>query len=57
MWIIEAWIFSLFPRGIFAIGQGEKRHQYLLWLRRTVIFGTLLSVAVRILWALFTKRP
>jgi hypothetical protein len=56
MWVAEYWILKLFPRGTFAIGQGERRHQFFLYLRRTVLFGSLLSVLIRVLWALFTKR-
>ena len=44
MGVAEYWILKLFPRGTFAIGQGEKRHQFFMYLRRTVIFGTVLSI-------------
>jgi hypothetical protein len=55
--VAEYWILRLFPRGTFAIGTGERRHQFFLYLRRTVIFGTVLSVLVRVLWTWFTKHP
>jgi hypothetical protein len=57
MWVGEYFVFKLFPRGTFAIGQGEKRHQFFIYLRRTVIFGTLLSILVRALWTWFAKHP
>ena len=57
MAVAEYWILKLFPRGTFAIGQGERRHQFFIYLRRTVIVGTLISVLVRVLWTLFTKHP
>jgi hypothetical protein len=57
MWVAEYFIFQLFPRGTFAIGQGEKRHQFFIYLRRTVVFGTLLSILVRALWTWFAKHP
>ena len=57
MWVAEYFIFQLFPRGTFAIGQGEKRHQFFIYVRRTVIFGSLLSVVTRVLWVLFTRHP
>ncbi len=56
MWVAEYFIFKLFPRGTFAIGQGERRHQFFVYIRRTVIFGTLLSVLVRALWTWFAKH-
>jgi hypothetical protein len=55
-WIVGCWILKVFPRGTFAIGQGERRHQYFLYLRRTVIFGSMLSIAIRVLWVWFTKH-
>ena len=57
MGVAEYWILKLFPRGTFAIGQGERRHQFFVYIRRTVMFGTLLSVLVRVLWVWFTKHP
>lgn len=57
MGVAEYWILKLFPRGTFAIGQGERRHQFFIYIRRTVIFGTVLSVLVRVLWVWFTKHP
>ncbi len=57
MGVAEYWVLKLFPRGTFAIGQGERRHQFFVYLRRTVIFGTVLSVLVRALWTWFTKHP
>jgi hypothetical protein len=57
MWVAEYFVLKLFPRGTFAIGQGEKRHQFFIYLRRTVIFGTLLSILVRALWTWFAKHP
>src|SRR5882672_2700623 len=57
MWAAEYWILKLFPRGTFAIGQIERRHQFFIYIRRTVIVGSLLSVLIRVLWVLFTKHP
>jgi hypothetical protein len=50
----EYWILKLFPRGTFAIGQGERRHQFFIYTRRTVLVGCILSVALRLFWGLFT---
>jgi hypothetical protein len=56
-WIAGYWILKVFPRGTFATGQGERRHQFLVYLRRTVIFGTILSVLVRAFFIWFTPHP
>jgi hypothetical protein len=56
MWATEYWILKIFPRGIFAVGQGEKRHQFFIYVRRSVILGTAISVLVRILWVWFASR-
>jgi hypothetical protein len=53
--VAEYWILKLFPRGTFSIGQGERRHQFLVYIRRSVIFATVLSVCVRALWTWFAK--
>jgi hypothetical protein len=55
MAVAEYWILKLFPRGTFAIGQGEKRHQFFIYIRRTVIVGSLLSVVIRVLWVWLAK--
>jgi hypothetical protein len=57
MWVAEYFVFQLFPRGTFAIGQGERQHQFFIYVRRTVIFGSILSVLIRLLWVWFTKHP
>jgi hypothetical protein len=57
MWVAEYFVFQLFPRGTFAIGQGERRHQFFIYIRRTVIVGSLLSILIRLLWTWFTKHP
>ncbi len=57
MWVAEYFVFRLFPRGTFAIGQGERRHQFFIYVRRTVIVGSLLSILIRVLWVWFTKHP
>jgi hypothetical protein len=57
MGVAEYWILKLFPRGTFAIGQGEKRYQFFVYVRRTVLFGSLLSVLIRVLWVWFAKYP
>jgi hypothetical protein len=54
MWTAEYWILKLFPRGTFAIGQGERRHQFFIYMRRTVLTGVALSALLRGLWMLFT---
>jgi len=56
MWVAEYFILKLFPRGTFALGQGERRHQFFIYVRRTVLFGSFLSVIIRVLWVLFTKH-
>lgn len=53
MWTAEYWILKVFPRGTFAIGQGERRYQFLIYVRRTVIFGSVLSIVLRLAWILF----
>lgn len=46
---IEYWFFRLFPVGVFAIGQGARRHQYLTYLRNTLLGGFGLSLAASLL--------
>jgi hypothetical protein len=53
MGAVEYWILKLFPRGTFAIGQGERRHQFFIYMRRTVLLGSVLSVLLRAFWDLF----
>ncbi len=36
MGVGEYWILKLFPRGTFAIGQGERRHQFFVWVQRAI---------------------
>lgn len=55
--VAEYWILKLFPRGTFAIGHGERRHQFFVYVRRTVLFGGLLSIFIRVLWVWFAKHP
>jgi hypothetical protein len=57
VWIVEYFVFQLFPRVTFAIGQGERRHQFFIYVRRTVLFGTGLSVVVRLLWVWIARHP
>lgn len=44
LWISIYWLFKLFPRATFAIGQGARRHQFFLYLRNGVIGAFVLSV-------------
>jgi hypothetical protein len=39
---------SIFPSGVFAIGQGLKRHRVNEWIRGTVVVGFLVSLAAGI---------
>ena len=45
MWATEYYLFKLFPRGVFAIGRGEKQHQFVVFVRNAVLIGLAVSVA------------
>jgi len=55
--IAELCIFRLFPRGTFAIGHGEKRHQFFTYARNTVLVGLALSVIGGVVANWLTRRP
>lgn len=40
------WLFALFPRLVFAIGEGTKRHDQLMWLRRFVLGSIIVTGGV-----------
>ena len=54
--VAEYWILKLFPRGTFAIGQGERRHQFFVWVQRAIL-GAIIGVLIRALWTWFTRHP
>lgn len=56
MWIVEYFIFRLFPRGTFTIGRGATRYQFLVSLRWSVLVALLVSFLASILANLLTKR-
>jgi hypothetical protein len=45
MWAAEYYVLKLFPRGVFAIGRGEKQHQFFVFVRNAVLIGFAVSVA------------
>lgn len=52
LYMAEFGIFKLFPRGIFAIGRGVARHEFLIWLRRAVaalLASTVAGIIVKLL--------
>jgi hypothetical protein len=49
VYAIEVWIFMLFPRATFAIGQGAKRHQLFVYLRYGVLGAFVLSIIASLL--------
>jgi len=49
LYVIEVWIFTLFPRATFAIGQGAKRHQLFVYLRYGVLGAFVLSIVASLL--------
>lgn len=54
LYVIEVWIFMLFPRATFAIGQGAKRHQLFVYLRYGVLGAFVLSIIASLLANLIT---
>jgi hypothetical protein len=54
-WILDHLRRHLFPKAVFAIGQGAKRHAHKEWLRRTIItafIGLLLTSFASLFWSL-----
>ena len=49
VYVIEIFFFMLFPRASFAIGQGVKRHQLLVYLRYGVLGAFVLSIIASLL--------
>jgi len=54
--VAEYWTLRFFPRGTFAIGQGDRRHQFFVWVQRSIL-GAIIGVFIRALWTWFTKHP
>ena len=54
LYVIEVWIFTLFPRATFAVGQGAKRHQLFVYLRYGVLGAFVLSIIASLLANLIT---
>jgi purine-cytosine permease-like protein len=54
---VELSVLKLFPRGTFAIGNGEKRHQVLTYVRNTVLVGLGLSVIGSVIANWIIRRP
>lgn len=44
MWTAEYFLLKLFPRGTFATGHGQDRHQHSTYIRNTVIGGLAISI-------------
>lgn len=49
LWVGVYWLFKLFPRATFGIGQGVKRHQFFVYLRTSVLLGFALSSLASVL--------
>jgi hypothetical protein len=56
-WFGEYWLFKLFPRATFAIGQGVKRDQMFTWVRGTLLVGLVISVLGSVIANWFTRHP
>jgi hypothetical protein len=56
LWTGEYWLFKLFPRATFAIGQGARRHQFFTYLRTGVLGAFVLSLVASLL-ANWLTRP
>ncbi len=56
LWVGEYWLLKLLPRTTFAIGQGVKRHQFFVYLRRGVLGAFVLSVLAKWLVNWLTRQ-
>jgi hypothetical protein len=56
MWVVECFIFQLFPRGTFAIGYGAKRHQLLVSIRNGIFVIFVLSVTASVVANWITRQ-
>lgn len=54
-WMLNRSRKMIFPIGVFALGQGQKRHTEKEWLRSTVIVGFFVSLAAGIVVLLLTR--
>ncbi len=52
---LNRWRKSLFPIGVFAIGQGQKRHADREWVRSTVVVGFVVSLVAGIVVLLVSR--
>jgi hypothetical protein len=57
LWVIEYGILRLFPRAIFAVGQGIKRHQLFTYIRNGILGAFLLSVLASVFANWLTRHP
>jgi hypothetical protein len=56
MYAAEYYMLRLFPRGIFAIGQGAKQNQFNIYIRTAVLGGLVLSLIAGVLANLITRH-
>ncbi len=56
MWAAEYYIFTLFPRGTFAIGKGAAHHQFLNSVRWGVLVGLIVSFVGSVVANLLTSH-
>lgn len=56
-WVGIYWLFKLFPRATFAVGQGAKRHQSFTYLRTVILAAFALSFLASLLANWFTRHP
>jgi hypothetical protein len=56
LWVGIYWLFKLFPRATFAIGQGARRHQFFTYLRTAVLGTFILSVMASVLANWLTRH-
>lgn len=56
LWIGEYWLFKLFPRATFAIGQGVKRYEFFVYLRRGLVGAFVVSLIASLLANWLTRH-